>query len=213
MGLKKFFTLIHGKQIRVAPQTKVIPASEFSTLASAEEILEETKSDAEQYKKEVVSEIERLKEIAQQEGFEAGFQKWLEHIAKLEEEIAKVRQDIERQILPIAIKAAQKIVNKELELFPNTISDIVSSNLKAVAQHKQVTIYVNKKDLESVESQRPRLKQLFEHLEVLSIRARGDVKPGGCIIETEGGIINAQIDNRWKILENVFEARMKNLTK
>lgn len=209
MGRKKFFSLIHEGAVHAAPKTKHIPASEFSVLQTAEEILQKVKSDALNYKKEVVAEAEKIKETANQEGFDQGFQKWLEHIAKLEEEIIKVRQDLEKQILPIAIKAAQKIVSKELEMFPNTIADIVASNLKAVAQHKQIAIYVSKKDFASVEAQRPRLKDLFEQLEVLSIRERADISPGGCVIETEGGIINAQIEGKWKILENVFEARMK----
>jgi type III secretion protein L len=203
---KKFFTLIHGDSVHIAPKTKVIPAQEFSTLQTAEEVLETVKKDAEKYKKEVVAEIEKLKEQAQKEGFEAGFKNWAEHVAKLEDEVKKVRQDMEQTIIPVAIKAAKKIVSKELEVSQAAIVDIVSANLKAVAQHKRVTIYVNPKDLEIMESRRGDLKQLFENLEALSIRPRADVQPGGCVIETEAGIINAQIENRWRILETVFNA-------
>lgn len=206
---KKFFTLIHGGSLHAAPKTKVIPAEEIGTLQNAVEVLENVKKDATQYKKEVVSEIEKLKEEAQREGYEAGFQQWVAQIAKLEEEIAKVRKDMERVILPVALKASKKIVSKELELHPNSIVEIVAANLKAVSQHKQVIIYVNKKDLETLDAQRPRLKQIFEGLEVLTIRDRADIAPGGCVIETEGGIINAQIENRWRILEAAFETKAK----
>lgn len=209
MSKKKFFSLIHGDTVHIAPQTKVIPAEELSTLQSAEEVLEQVKKDALQYKKEVVAACEKLKEQAQHEGFEAGFKQWVERVAKLEAEIEAVRKDMERQILPVALKAAQKIVSKELELSQTAIVDIVASNLKAVAQHKQIVIYVNRQDLEALESARPRLKQIFEKLEVLSLRERADVKPGGCVIETEGGIVNAQIENRWRILENAFETMIK----
>ncbi|MBA3958311.1 MAG: HrpE/YscL family type III secretion apparatus protein [Parachlamydiaceae bacterium] len=206
---KKFFSFIHGDGVHIAPNQKVIPAEEFSTLQSALEVLEKAKQDAELYKKEVVAEIEVLKEQAQREGYEAGFTQWVAHVEKLEAEIGKVRQDMEKMVLPVALKAAQKMVSKELELAPSTISNIVSANLKAVAQHKQVTIYVNKKDLEILEAQRTQLKQIFEQLEVLSIRERADIAPGGCVIETEGGIINAQIENRWRILETAFQSRPK----
>lgn len=206
---KKFFSLIHGKSAHVAPKTKVIPADEISTLQTAAEILEHVKIDAEQYKKEVVLEIEKLKEKAQQEGYEAGFQKWVGYVAKLEEEIAKVRKDMEQVIMPVALKVAKKIVSKEIELSPNTIVEIVAANLKAVSQHKQVAIYVNKQDLAALDAQRPRLKQIFENVEVLVLRERADIMPGGCVIETEGGIINAQIENRWRILESAFETLTK----
>lgn len=209
MTSKKLFTLIHGDRVRIGPKAKVIPAEEFSTLQNAEEVLKQVQKDAQLYKKEVASEIEILKEQAQREGFEQGFQEWVEKLARLEEEIAKVRKDLEKTVLPVALKAAKKIVSKELELSPNAIIDIVATNLKAVSQHKQVVIYVNKKDLDLLEAQRPKLKQLFEALESLSIRERKDIAEGGCVIETEAGIINAQIDNRWRILESVFEKMMK----
>ena len=63
---------------------------------------------------------------------------------------------------------------------------------------------MNQIDLDRVEEQRPKLKALFEHLESLAITARGDVQPGGCIIETELGIINAQLENQLQALEAVF---------
>ena len=206
---KKFLSLIHGDKVRIAPKTKVIPAAEFSTLVSASELLDKVKEDASLYKKEVVEEIEILKEQAQQEGFEAGFNAWVELIAKLEDEITKVRGDMEKILTPVVLEAAKKIVNREIELSENTIVDIVTGTLKSVSQHKKITIYVNKKDLDALEANRTRLKDVFENLEVLSIRPRADVAQGGCVIETEGGIINAQLENRWRILESAFQSLMK----
>jgi type III secretion protein L len=106
-------------------------------------------------------------------------------------------------------KAAKKIVGRELELSEDAIVDIVSSSLKAVAQHHKITIYVNKKELAILEANRPRLKNIFESLESLSLRERNDIAPGGCVIETEGGIINAQLDNQWRILEKAFDNLLK----
>lgn len=206
MTSKHFFSLIHGEKINIAPKTKVIPADVISTLLDAEGVLKAVKQDAEKYKTGVVSEAEKLKEQAQREGFEEGFKQWVEHVAKLEAEIVKVRQDMERVVIPIALKAAKKIVGREIELSDNTVVDIVVNNLKAVSQHKKITIYVNKKDLEVLEANKTRLKQVFETLEALSIKEKADIQPGGCIIETEGGIINAQLENQWRILEAAFES-------
>lgn len=206
---KKFFSLIHGDSIHIAPETKVIPAAEFSKALEAYEIVEAVKADALKYKQEVAEEVEKLKEQAQKEGFEEGFKKWMEHIAKVEEEIIQVRHETEKVALPVALKAAKKIVGRELEVSENAIVDIVSNSLKAVVTHKRITIYVNRKDLEALEKSRSDLKNLFENLEVLTLRERPDVAPGGCIIETEGGIINAQLENQWRIMENAFDKMMK----
>lgn len=202
---KKCFSLISGANIVLAPNSKVIPAEEFSTFLSAEEVLGKVKEDAENYRLEVVKECEQLKTAAQQEGFEEGFREWQRHVAALENEVIKVRKDLEKMLIPISLKAAQKIVGREIELSDDIIVDIVSNAIKQVAQHKKVTIYVNPKELEKLESGRERLRHIFENVEVLSLRGRGDISPGGCVIETEAGIINAQIENQWRSLQQALE--------
>jgi type III secretion protein L len=206
---KKFFTLIHGGTIKIAPKTKIIPQDAISTMLEAQDVLREVKIDAENYRLEVAKECEILKEQAQREGFEAGFKKWTEHVAKVEEEIIKVRGELEKFLVPVALKAAKKIVGREMELSENTIVDIVANSLKAVSQHKKITIFVNRKNLETLERSRSKLKEIFEDLEVLSIRERDDIAPGGCVILTEGGIINAQFENLWRVLENALEILLK----
>lgn len=210
MTSKKFFTFIRGGSVHVAPKTKILPAEAFSALLDSTELLEKVRQDAEQYRIEVTAECEKLKEQAQHAGYEAGFQEWAQHIANLEQEIINVRKELERLLIPVALTAAKKIVGREIELSEDTIVDIVMNSLKAVSQHKKITIYVNKKDLDPVEKHRTRLKEIFESLEVLSVRERNDVLPGGCIIETEGGIINAQLENQWNALERAFSTLMKN---
>ncbi len=206
---KKFFSLIYGDKVHTAPKTKVIPADSFSILQDASQVLELIKQDAEKYRMQVVKESEQIKEHAEKEGYEEGFKKWAEHLVNLEKEIEKVHQELQQLVIPVALKAAKKIVGKEIELSEDVIVDIVASNLKAVAQHKKVTIFVNKKDLDILDKNKPRLRDLFESLESLSIRPRDDVALGGCIIETEIGIINAQLEHRWRVLEKAFESLVK----
>lgn len=209
MNKKKFFSFIKEGSIHLAPQTKIIPEEEISKLMEGMEILKLIHEDAEIYRLNVVEECEQLKELSQQEGYEEGFKTWLEHIVKLEEEIAKVRKEFEKVLIPIALGAAKKIVGREIELSEDIIFDIVANALKPVASHKKITIYVNQQALHILEKKKPDLKKLFEVLETFVIRERADIAPGGCIIETEGGIINAQLENQWRTLEKAFDKLIK----
>ncbi len=206
---KKFFSFIKENALHVAPSTKVLPAAEFTTLLNAAEVLELAQKDVENFKIEELEEIEKIKIQAQREGFEAGFKSWAEAVVALEEEIKRVRAEVGKMIAPVALKAAKKIIGREIELSDDAIVDIVSNSLRSVSQHKKITIYVCKKDLEILDKNRKHLKDLFESLESLSIREREDIESGGCVIETEGGIINAQLDNQWRILEKAFENLLK----
>lgn len=202
----KFFSLIkNSEEVHIAPNTKIIPAKEFSILMEAYETLEKAKEDAELYRKDVEKECEELKENAEKCGFEEGLSKWNEQLAALENEMRRVEEEMNKTIVPLALTAVKKIIGKELEAKPETITDIVRTALKPVSQHRKITIFVNKEDLDLVESDRPQIKTLFEHLDSLSIKVREDVARGGCIIETEAGIINAQLGSQLKALEAAFQ--------
>ncbi|MCB1111283.1 MAG: HrpE/YscL family type III secretion apparatus protein [Chlamydiales bacterium] len=206
---KKLFTLIHDDSVHGAPDTKVIPADEFSKLCDSAEILRAVKEDAEKYKITVAKDCEEIKEKAYLDGYAAGFEEWAKQIAFLEQERHKVSEEFNRVLAPIALKAAQKIVGEHLAASQEAIYHIVKKALQPVIQHKKITIYVNRSDLDTLEQHRQDLKNLFESIEVLSLRERDDITPGGCVIETEGGIINAQLENQWLVLEKAFEQLVK----
>ncbi|MCB1083368.1 MAG: HrpE/YscL family type III secretion apparatus protein, partial [Simkania sp.] len=81
--------------------------------------------------------------------------------------------------------------------------------LKPVTQNHHIKIYVNKKDREILEEKKQDLRKSLDQVQTFSIEEREDVSPGGCIIETEAGIINASLENQWRALEAAFEAFMK----
>lgn len=200
------FTLFYGDRVQITPTKKIIPAKNFSKALSTKEMIEHVQTEADKYRKQVIEECEQLKEQAQKEGFAEGYKEWSTMLASLEAEILKVRKELSHILAPVALKAAKKIVGRELKLSEETVVDIVSNVLKSVAQHKKISIYANPKDILVLETHRPRLKEIFESLESLSLRPRDDIEVGGCIIETEGGIINAKMENQWKVLEQAFEA-------
>ncbi len=207
------FTLIEKEEIHPAPQTKIIPADQFSKLIDASALLNKTYEEEAAYRIQVGKECETLKESSQAAGFEAGLKKWSEQIALLEQEIVKVRKEMESAIVPLALTAVKKIIGKELDAKPEIIVDIVATALKTVSHHRKIVIYATPSDVEHLEAQKPHLKSLFEHLETLSISARGDIHPGSCVIETEAGIIDAQLETQLQALEaaflNFFESRKK----
>lgn len=199
------FTLIEKERVHLASEQKVVPAKDISKLLSATQIVRKTKKEDVAFRDKVAKECELLKEQAELMGFEQGLQKWHAQIHLLEEEIKQVRRDMQDTLVPVALAVVEKIIGKELKMRPQTIVDIVSTAAKAVTQHRKIAIYVNQADLDYIEQARSEIKALFEHLESLSIAARQDVQVGGCVIETEFGIINAQLENLLKSLKKVFE--------
>lgn len=205
----KFFSLIYQGEVHPSSEEKIIPAEDFSTLMEASELLVRAKEDVAQYKKEVGKECEGLKEEAKKEGFNKGLDAFNEHLIQFELQLRQLRLDLQKQILPLALKAAKKIVGEQLQVHPETVVDIVLQTLAPITQNLRYTIYVNKGDKEILEAQRPKIKAILEHVQILTVQERSDISPGGCVIETERGIINATIENQWRSLEAAFEKYMK----
>ncbi|MBI3236847.1 MAG: HrpE/YscL family type III secretion apparatus protein [Chlamydiales bacterium] len=205
----RFFSLLYQGEVHPADDEKVIPSEDFSILLEAKEILEKAKEDAKRYRTNTEIEGEELREKYRKEGFQEGLAQFNEHLLLFERHLRDLKIQLQGQILPLAIKVAQKVVSKELELHPETIVEIVIAALSPVTQNHRFTIYVNKADKEALDANKSKIKEILEQLKTLSIQERADISPGGCMIETESGIINATIENQWRALETAFEKHMK----
>jgi type III secretion protein L len=202
---RKIFSLIREASIHIADNVKVIPKKDLEITLTSKELLKSVQEEAIQFKKEIVSECEITRSQAELEGFKAGYSKWVDKLVEMENEVLKVHADMEKMVLPLALEVAKKIVSKELEVSQSAILEILKKQLKKVAQHKKITIYAHPEDIVIVEKEREHIKKMFESLESLSLRGSHEIHRGGCVIETEGGIINAKIEDQWLILEKAFQ--------
>ncbi len=201
----KFFSLIYQGEVHPASEEKVIPADQYSILLEAKEIVQKAQDDAKQLHQATQEECVQLRKQAEDEGFAEGLARFNDQLLFFDTELKKIRHDAMQAVLPLALKAAKKIVSKELEAHPETIVDIVLQALAPITQNHRIKIYVSKEEREIVEAHKSKIRDLLEQVESLSILDRPDITPGGCIIETESGIINATIENQWRALEAAFD--------
>jgi type III secretion protein L len=207
--MRRLFSLIYNNDIHPAAGAKVIAAEDFSTLLEAFEILNRAKEDSTKHRDDVEAECVELKKQAEETGFQEGLARVAAHLMSLDQEKKRLRHEMNKLILPLALKAAKKIVAKELETHPETIVDIVMQALTPVMQNHRIAIYVNKADRDILEHEKPELLAKMNQVESFTIKERDDIAQGGCIIETESGIINATVENLWRAIESAFERHTK----
>ena len=207
--MNKYFSLIFSGEIHRAEEDKVLPEEEYSILLNAQEVLAKAKEDVKTYLQQNKDECEKVLKKAKEAGFNKGLTEFNKQILLYEQKMKEAEHKLQKMILPLALKAAKKIVGRELETSPDTIVDIVRQTLKPVTPNHHIKIYVNKQDREILEENKQDLKKPLELVQTFVIEERKDVSPGGCIIQTEAGIINASLENQWRALESAFEAFMK----
>jgi type III secretion protein L len=200
--MKKLATLFKQGDLHLPPN-KLIKADDFSVLLEALDIVPLVQKDAKEYKEQVVREVELIKEQAALQGFSEGVAQWADQLAYLEGEAVKIKKNFEERLIPIAIAIAKKVVGKEIEDQEGAVA-IVMNTLKSVTLHKRITVYVHRDDVPLMEANKEKMKAMFEELEVFSFQERPDIEQGGCIVETEAGIIDGRLHIIWESVEESF---------
>ncbi len=203
------FSLIYKGNVKKTSSNKVLRADEFSQLIDIEELLTKAQEDIQQLYQDTEEECAHLKTQAEEAGFQEGLIKWNTQLIYLDQKVKEMQHEMQKLILPIALKASKKIVGAQLDLNPETIVEIVLQALKPVKQSHEIKILVSREDKEQLETQKEKIKALCDQLRILLIEEKEGLTKGSCIIETETGTINASLDNQWKALEAAFENFLK----
>ena len=108
----KLFSLISGKEVRIAPGQKKIPAKEFSTLQELLEILKRSKEKQIEFKKETAIEAEKTKKIGIRRGISSGARFVEQTSTALDEELKQLRDEIQKKnaspLFPPPAKSSEK---------------------------------------------------------------------------------------------------------
>lgn len=111
--------------------------------------------------------------------------------------------DIEGEVLKLAVKAAEKIIGREIELNENVRAEIVETALRQARQREVLTVRVNAADLPLIAKMRERTETGArpQNLDFVSDR---NVTQGGCLIESPSNTIDARLETQLRVLENNF---------
>lgn len=165
--------------------------------------------------------IESWKETAQKEGWEIGYVQAKQAAeAELAETLTTARKlalaaieaktqllkNSQTEIEHLALAIARKIIGKELTVNPKAISDIVVQAIEAADIHGACCIKVHPEDYEILSPMWDAIPSFQSPDNTWQLIADKRVDRGGCLIEVNGGIINAQIESQLAEVANAFEA-------
>ena len=148
-------------------------------------------------------------EAAYREGSESALCEWNTLLLEAREQRDQALADVERDLLRLAVKIAEKILGRELKSDRTTVVDIVASALRQARRNEMITLRVNPADLPIIEEHRQKLDRSGRD-QFLDIVADPRVAAGGCVIESESGAIDAQLETQFRVLERALLARATN---
>ena len=191
--------------LRPPPRAGVVNAEDFEAMNMAKQIV----ANAEKRAAQIVEEANREKADLFAKTIEKAK---AEVVAKQSEEIARAKMqagqilaDAEADIIELACKIAAKIIGRDLERDPEVLIEICAGATEHARAAKAMIMRVNPKDAAVLRERKPKLMEQIGRTLELAIREDSDIQPGGCIIQTEFGTIDAQISTQLDMLRAVLQ--------
>ena len=152
---------------------------------------------------------EKIKNSAEEQGYRQGIKKAeaeageirrqaQEVLRQTEADRRKTMENMEREITSLAVEIAEKMLAIQLELDQDIIIKAALEAIKLVKDRERVTFYVNPGDMGIYIAHKQQLERTLPDRAVLSFIADPEVNPGGCLVDTDQGLVDATIDERWK---------------
>jgi type III secretion protein L len=174
--------------------------------AEAQRIRAEAEREAAAIRDAAVASAQDLREAAYREGLEAALLELNMHLLAAGELRDAALVKVEQDVLRLSVKIAQKIIGREIERDDETLAQIVANALNQARRHETLTLRINPADLPHVHARRELLDQITR-APYLDLVADPLVTHGGCIIESDSGTIDAQLETQLRIIERALLAR------
>ncbi len=165
--------------------------------------------------------LEAIREQAYEEGFSAGIaqaQSALDGpaaaLAGAAEQLQALRADaaasVEADAVDLALRIAEQAVAAAIAADPELVVEAVRGALRRLVERDRVLILVNPDDLELVRDHVARLVGELGGIEHCEVQAERRVRPGGAIVRTSEGEVDATLETKLARAREVLEHELAN---
>ena len=152
-------------------------------------------------------------------GFEDGFNKGkdaakeefspvLKTIQHLVEELSEFRKEmydkVEREMIEMVIALTKKIIHFEFSTREDAVQDMIRLGVQSVLDRESMVIKIHPTDKEYAESFLPELHHMYSEIKNITFVAHSGIERGGCVIETNFGVIDARIEKLEEQIDRIL---------
>lgn len=186
------------------------------------------RADAEKFREE---EMERTKHIcedireeARRQAFDKGYAEGkdeaatrakmvLDGLEQILKEALNKKDDIirksEQQVVQVALAIAKKLIRCEVSINPDIILNSVKEAISKIVDKDTLNIYMNLKDLGNFTQKKDEILKSLPVGSKVKIIEDNNIEPGGCVIATNMGNIDATISSQMLEIDKTIESEMR----
>lgn len=132
-----------------------------------------------------------------------------EFLQKIENEKREIYSAAENVLLKLCMEIVKKILSCEIKQNNEIILSVIKKALSYISDRERIVIRVAPSDFETVSNRKDFWTSVTERLQDILIEKDDRIEQGGCIIESNSGLVDArlgvQIEELSKILGNIWE--------
>jgi flagellar assembly protein FliH len=129
-------------------------------------------------------------------------------VTELEAMRAAVAETVELDAVELAMQLAEKVVAGAIAVEPGRVADVVRGALRRLAERRRVTVLVHPDDLDAVRAVAEGFAAELGGIEHCDVQAERRIAPGGAIVRTDEGQIDASIETQLARARELVEAEL-----
>ncbi len=181
--------------------------TEFSQVVSNDELEKVSKSEVDEaYKKgyeDAKKEVtEYLNQIHESELLKQS-EEFYNIISTFEETIGKYHSDFHKLVINVSQKIAEKILKRELK-YKSIIEEVLNNSLHKIIGANEIVVKLHSLDFNRL-NKNDKIKIMTQGMNHIKFEIDDNIDIGGCLIETEIGNLDAQINSQLNEISNALE--------
>lgn len=176
---------------------------------------------------QVLDKLKEVQEEAYKRGFELGqiegaekafqatkaelierLQGMLKLLQNMEQQKKNLLIDNEAEMLGLIFLIAKKLVFKELDENREAVLEILRNVIGEMQEDERVTVRLSPDDMYFLETLQEKGGQRIDLLNRVKFEAHDEIKPGGCVVDTAYGSVDATLEERVNRLWQTLAARI-----
>ncbi|MED5353938.1 MAG: FliH/SctL family protein, partial [Nitrospinota bacterium] len=127
-----------------------------------------------------------------------------ELIKELSEFRKEMYEKVEREMVEMVLKLSKKVIHFEFSRREDAVQDMIRLAVQSVLDRESMVIKIHPTDKEYAESFRPELLHMFSEIKNITFVANSGVARGGCVVETNFGVIDARIEKLEEQIDRIL---------
>lgn len=153
---------------------------------------------------ECEAECGAMREAAWRAGWADGLIQWQGAVERANQQAESYRASVEPELGRLAVRIASKIIGEIVEADRSRVVNVTREALRSVSRERQLTIRVAPGFGELIESRLDRLRERLAADCVIRVTESVEVDPGGCLLVSELGVIDARIETQLASIERAL---------